>query len=296
LIVENGRGSYLRFPLLDAEWESVAPALPLFMAGQNDRLQEVCDELFRFLDYTGRWDELLALNLQGEKMAAAAGDGDRAGWRAYHAGWVHYLRSQPEELLIFAARAEGHWESSGNGIYERAWVCQLRGIAHQIKGDYPAAAEAYREELELLRGGSPVSMEVSGALGDLADAERLLGDFDMAEQHFREALGMAETFGDAEGIAGHTTFLALLEVDRGDWEAAEELAREALGLSEALGRKDAIARSYRALAQSLVRQGRASEALPHARRAVEIYAGLRAPDLEVAHATLRECEEAAAPD
>ena len=39
------------------------------------------------------------------------------------------------------------------------------------------------------------------------------------------------------------------------------------------------------------RQGRAGEGRPYARRAVDIYARLRSPDLEKAQATLKECEE-----
>ena len=45
LIVENGYEKHDRFPVLDAAWPTVAPALPLFLAGPNDRLQTVCDAL-----------------------------------------------------------------------------------------------------------------------------------------------------------------------------------------------------------------------------------------------------------
>ena len=36
LIVENGYEKHDRFPVLDAAWPTVAPALPLFLAGPND--------------------------------------------------------------------------------------------------------------------------------------------------------------------------------------------------------------------------------------------------------------------
>ena len=45
LIVENGYNKHDRFPVLDANWPTAAPALPLFVAGPNDRLQTVCDAL-----------------------------------------------------------------------------------------------------------------------------------------------------------------------------------------------------------------------------------------------------------
>ena len=62
-------------------------------------------------------------------------------------------------------------------------------------------------------------------------------------------------------------------------------------MSENVGRQELIADDYRRLAKALVRQGKAAEALPYARRAVDIYTRLGSPDLEVARATLRECEE-----
>ncbi|MGH8471273.1 MAG: hypothetical protein ACREVJ_02190, partial [Gammaproteobacteria bacterium] len=37
LIVENGYDKHDRFPVLDANWPAVAPALPLFLAGPNER-------------------------------------------------------------------------------------------------------------------------------------------------------------------------------------------------------------------------------------------------------------------
>ena len=88
--------------------------------------------------------------------------------------------------------------------------------------------------------------------------------------------------------------LAALALDREDWQAAETLAREALPLSEAVHRQELIALDNRRLAHALVRQGKAAEALPYARRAVEIYTRLGAPALAAAQAILAECEQALA--
>ncbi len=93
----------------------------------------------------------------------------------------------------------------------------------------------------------------------------------------------------AEGVAGETGNLASLAIAREDWQAAEALAREALSLSEAIHRQQLAASNSRRLALALVRQDKAMEALPHARRAVNLYTRLGHPDLAEAQAILAEC-------
>jgi hypothetical protein len=56
-----------------------------------------------------------------------------------------------------------------------------------------------------------------------------------------------------------------------------------------VGRKGLIAADSLFLATALVRQGKATEARDHARRAVDIYTELRSPKLAKAEAVLREC-------
>ncbi len=132
LVVENGYKKFDNFPVLDAAWPTVAAALPRFLAGPNDRLQTVCYALRDFLNFTGRWDEWLALSQDAEAKAVAAKDFLNAGWRAYQAGWVQYLRGQSAEVLACADRAEAHWREAQAGARERANAIRLRGIGHEL--------------------------------------------------------------------------------------------------------------------------------------------------------------------
>jgi tetratricopeptide (TPR) repeat protein len=290
LIIENGYQKHDRFPALEAAWPGIAPALPLFLAGENGRLQTVCDALRAFLEFQGRWDEWLALCEKAEARAVATADHDSAGWRAYHAGMIHFLRRQADAVLTCADRAAAHWARANVGAREHATAIRLRGIGHQLKAEYPAAITAYRESLELWRGLAAESEVVAIGLNDLAAAEQLSGELAAAEGHYREALRVDRAVGFAEGVASHTGNLAGLALAREDWPAAETLAREALPLSEAVHRQELIAGDNYRLAQALVRQGKAAEALPYARRAVDIYTRLGSSDLAAAQATLRECE------
>ncbi|HQR35935.1 MAG TPA: tetratricopeptide repeat protein [Blastocatellia bacterium] len=290
LIVENGYQKHDRFPALDTAWPTVSPALPLFIAGENQRLQTVCNALHFFFEFTGRWDEWLSLEQQAEAKAVAAGDYSNAGWRAYMMGNVHFLRQQADEVLVYAEWAAAHWQIAKAGVRERSTAIQLRGLGHQLKKNYPAAIAAYRDVLALYRSLSAESADVARTLNALADTERLSVDYAAAERDYREALRVARSVGYAEGEATFTGNLAALALDRKDWPRAETLARQALPLSEKVGRLELIALDCRRIAKALVRQGKSAEALPYAQRSVEIYERLGSPGLEEARATLAECE------
>lgn len=290
LVVENGYNNHHRFVVLDASWPTVAAAVPRFLAGENARLQTVCNALDEFLNFSGRWDEQLALSLDAEKRAVAMRDFLEAGNRAYDAGFVHYLRGQSVEVLACASSADGHWREAQAGPREHSIALKLRGLGHRLAGDYSAAIAALRESVEIRRTLGRENRDVAIALNDLAGAERHDRQFDAAELDYREALRIDRIVGNHEGVAIVTGNLASLALDRQDWPGAEGLAREALPLSEKVGRLELIAADCYRLANALTRQGKKDEALPHARRAIEIFQDLGHPNLARAQRILAECE------
>jgi tetratricopeptide (TPR) repeat protein len=288
LAIENGYKEYSRFPVLDAAWPVIAAALPQMFTKPSDRLQEVCEAIWRFLEFTGRWDELLALSIEAGKCAIATADWINAGWRAYQAGWVYYLRMQPDKVITYSGYAEKHWQNAGDR--EMAFAIRLRGLGYRIGGNYAAAIEAYKQAVELWRKINPESADVSIGLNALADAERRSGDYEAAEKHYHESINIAKAINHKEGIASCTGNMADLALDREEWTKAEILARDAINLT--VGKQEALALNYSRLAQALAKQRKEEEGLPYAKLAVEIYARLGSPDLVTAHNIFMECTEA----
>jgi tetratricopeptide (TPR) repeat protein len=289
LAVENGFREYSRFPTLEDAWPQLAAALPVLIAGDNARLQTVCNALFEFVHFSGRWDDLVSLSAEAEARAERASDFISAGWRARQAGFCYYLRGQSAEVLACAHRVTIHAEAAQTDMALRASAIDLRGTGHRLARDFPAAISAFREELELLRSLSPKSLNLADCLNSLARVFRDSGQFDETESHYLEALAISEALADRQHVSICTGNLAELALDREQWPKAERLSRESLRLAEQVGRKDLIAFDCRTLAKALARQGRGAEGRCYAERAVTIFTELRSPRLSEAQAALAEC-------
>jgi tetratricopeptide (TPR) repeat protein len=290
LVLENGDLQYDRFSHLEDEWGAIEGAISLFLAGDNDRLQNICRSLATFLLNSGRWDERLTLSLKCEERAVAENDLFRAGWRAFDSGRVYFLRGHANDVMQCADRAESYWTSIAIGIDEQATPFWLRGLSYQLQKNYPAAIAAFNRALELDRTRLPSGEEdLALDLNSLGTVERLMGGFISAERHFKEALEVSRRINERNRIAESLSGLAELALDRKDWLTAETLAREGLGYSEQVSWKEQIGRNLRIIAKSLAQQGLKAESRPYAQRAVEIFTKLRSPDLADAQAVLREC-------
>jgi tetratricopeptide (TPR) repeat protein len=70
------------------------------------------------------------------------------------------------------------------------------------------------------------------------------GNWDKAEQYYREGLAIAEAVEDKGLIAGFTGHLGSIERNRGNWDAAESLYRQSLQMSQELGDHSGMASSW----------------------------------------------------
>ena len=286
----GGHTNYEGFRTLEAEWEFVSAALPYLLAGNYDNFRAVYYKMYQFLNFTGRWDDLLLLSEKAEAHALAANDQEGAGGCAYYAGMIYSFRNQPTEVLACASRALEHFKDSTPR--NKAGAIHLHGIGHDLNKDYAVAIAFYRESIEIFRSISPEGNDVATSLNSLANAERNNKDYPAAERDYRESLRIAKKNNDEELIATRLGNLANLALDQEQWTEAESLAREALALDEKVGRQALIAHDCHRLAAALLKQNHnLEEAFSMSRRAVEIYTRLRSPSLQSAQETLAEIEK-----
>jgi class 3 adenylate cyclase/tetratricopeptide (TPR) repeat protein len=290
LIRDNAYDQVERFAELESAWPIVAAALPLLIKTNTGEFQMACDALQTFLEFSGRWDECLALCIESEKRAVAARQYQRANRRAMDIGGIFHLRRQSDQVFACADRAAFYCREGALSDIERASAVSLLALAHEAGEDYNAAIAAHREALDLFRVDPDCCHAVVHRLISIASCQYRSRDWEDAEQGYRDALSAARSIEYENGIGGATGLLAELALRRQEWSTAESLAREALLMGEKIGRQEMIGRNCHRLAQALARQDRKPEATPHARRAVEIFTVLRLPDLEQTRRVLAECE------
>lgn len=291
--MEYGGGSdKAPFDELEARWPQIEAALPRLLAGENTRLQQFCDDVYFFLDFSGRWQAALLLDTEAESKALAVGDVINAGWCAYRQAWTQTLHGNGNACLQAAERGAQHWQNAGD--FYRAHSMRMQGQAHRLLKNYPAAMQAFGDALGIFRAIQDDSLSVAMVLNALAEARKQAGELSAAEADYRAALHLAQKLDHREGIASFTGNLADLALTNKNFLQAEELARQALAISVAIGRQELIASHNHTLAGALHGQHQNSAALPHARIAVEIFSRLASRDLAEAQATLAACEAAIA--
>jgi tetratricopeptide (TPR) repeat protein len=291
-IKELGGASNDKWDELALVWPSVEAALPLFIASENSRLQEVCIALDKFLDFTGRWDQGLTLALEAEIKAVTEEDYETAGWRSYQAGWIYHLLGDAKGVLDSSERCMDFWKRSNVADDLQVAALRLRAIGYQITGDYSAAIKTVQQTLETSLKNDPDSEDVTVYLDTLASFKKLSGDLEGAEVDYSAALSGARRVGTPELTAVVLSNYANLKSQLGEWDSVKGLAEEALNLSKQVGRLDLIAQSHGMLAQSLLAKEHVETALAHAREAMNINAQLESRDSTAIQEILDACEAA----
>jgi len=196
-----------------------------------------------------------------QRAYAAVADGEvwpaGVAWRM---GLVHYLRGEPKAALDAFARAE-----PGEGP-DAALLLSWTATAHLMLGAEPVAIELARQACRTADAADDARAQATAHI-TLALCLHLTGDPAGSDQHYSEALRLAERIGDLLLVTRiHTNRLA------GDATFADSLAtaRLAVKSAEAAGHANLLSIALCNEAQALARLGRSDEAVTVYERVVRM--------------------------
>jgi tetratricopeptide (TPR) repeat protein len=109
------------------------------------------------------------------------------------------------------------------------------GVVRRLAtGDYPGAAQALEEALDIYRDLDD-RLGQANALNDLGMVRGLTDDYPAATQHLEQALGIYRDLGDRLGQANALNDLGMVRRMTGDYPAATQMLEEALSIYHDLG-------------------------------------------------------------
>ena len=114
------------------------------------------------------------------------------------------------------------------------------GFVRWARGDYPAADQVLEQALDIYRDLGD-RLGQANALRDLGIVRRLTGDYPAAAQALEQALGIYRDLGDQDGQAGALSHLGDVRWATGDYPAADQVLEQALGIYRDLGDRDGLA-------------------------------------------------------
>jgi predicted ATPase/class 3 adenylate cyclase len=209
---------------------------------------------------------------RAEEIARAAGAPAQVALaRAlYNKGWVLSNLGEVDAASSLGERALAL--SIGLGAQRiMADSLNLLGWVHQTLGRYDPATRYFEQALGVFRELDD-RVWVGGMLNNLGVIAEAREDYPAAAALYQEALTIAREIGHRHAEIVVFSNLGGARVGLGEYEAAEADLLEAIEMAEAVG-WGGLAETYRFLAQARLGQGRATEALEAARRALELGQG-----------------------
>jgi tetratricopeptide (TPR) repeat protein len=108
------------------------------------------------------------------------------------------------------------------------------GDARRTTDDYPAAAHAHEQALDIYRD-LDCRLGQAGALHNLGEVRRVTGDYPAAAQAHEQALDIYGQIGHRHGQANALQCLGIVRGQTGDYPAAVQVLEQALGIYRELG-------------------------------------------------------------
>lgn len=231
------------------------------------------------LYYEGFYAEALSLNdVLLEAVQHLPNDGERhlysfQTWesRGKVCMWIGLWQEAIDCYLQALAFAAEEVPAGIDPVYEPDLQREL-GLVYSRVGDYSRALAQFSFAEDLLASMELVSETKREALSRLRSNRALvyadMGNHDLAEASFREAIALDEELGRAEQLVINQTGLGNVRRDRGDYSGALESYDEALGALDDLSERDRESDVYLEWGLTLILQGEVQQALPLLQKAL----------------------------
>ena len=161
------------------------------------------------------------------------------------------------------------------------WL-RVIGCIYRDYGDWDTAERYFRDALELCQNEAEILAKlgrkqnrvsflfaareqdtksgIATSLGMLGDIERYRGNWDEAENLYRQSLELRTELGDRSGMASTWASLGYIQQCRGNWDEAENLYRQSLELMTELGDRSGMTYSWGVLGDIQRKRGNWDEA------------------------------------
>jgi predicted ATPase/class 3 adenylate cyclase len=206
---------------------------------------------------------------QAEAIAGAAGESARAeSVRALLLkGWAFYRLSDAAAVLAIGeeARALCLALDDSSGL---ATSFKLLGVAHLQLGQLEEADHFFQEGLNLYERLTD-RRNSAAMLSNLGESARARGDYERAERLYVDALAAVRQIGHRESEAIYLGNLSAARLGLGKYADAEKDVQKALALVVD-GNFCALAETFACLSEACLGQGKMTEALDAAQRALDL--------------------------
>ncbi len=192
------------------------------------------------------------------------------GWTCYRLGDIEATLQNGEQALQLSTQL--------NLQREKADSLSLLGCVHSMLGHYGDAAHYNTSAVELYQELGDRE-RIGVMLARLGDHAQMRGDYPAAVALYQEALKTAYETGNRNHEMVFLTNLSGARVGVGDYRVAEYDLRRIIRWAEINGQIGWLSEAYCFLAEACLGQNKAAEALPAARRALEVGQKIASPFL-----------------
>ncbi|MFZ0301947.1 MAG: CHAT domain-containing protein [Terracidiphilus sp.] len=211
--------------------------------GVNDSLARKAELALAWKTYSSalallnRYDEAIIANQKAQALYKQTGD---EYWQGVVAGNLAFIYRETGETAKALSAAEESLKLAGGqkDDYGRAFALSAEGAIAQGSGDYQAALDSYYRALDVvdsMRKSMPNSQVEGETWSNIGVIYADLGDWDQAENAYRQALPVLEAASDGVNEIEVTGKMAEAEAHAGRLEAAERDYSAAIARTDKLG-------------------------------------------------------------